>query len=291
MFALSDIPRNPELQPGELLLLQLVKSDALRLRKADQRIDFALVFNRLEPDIDGTISRTYWPNENRVWKWIVYGSATIPTIPFSLDGLPLSKDYTSENTSRFIDPSDEELIEPYIQWSLAQSPRPQLILPSHLAQKFGRESTLSAIFNHDRIEIQHPVPPRMVTERRYDRNRWLADGLKSFYEYKCQVCGNDFQPNYGVELAESHHIQYLHEGGLDISRNILVLCPNHHRFVHETNALFVESDMAYLYPNGLIEPLLLPTHLEEARRRGVWDEAVDRPLHQAAEQSPHYFTE
>lgn len=290
MFALSDRPRNPELQPGELLLLQLVKEDALRLRKIAHRIEFALVFDRLEPDHDGTISRAYWPNEGREWKWIIYGSATIPTIPFSLEGLGLSKDYTSQNTSRSIDASDERRIEPYIQWSLAQSPKPQMILPLHIAQKFGSDLALTTIFNHDRIAIRRQVPPINVSEKRYHRNSWLADGLKSFYDYKCQVCGNDFQPTYGVEIAESHHIHYLHEGGLDISRNILVLCPNHHRVVHETNALFVESDLAYLYPNGLIEPLLIPTHLVEARLRGVWEDASDHMSHQAAEQSPPYFT-
>lgn len=289
MFALSDIPRNPELQPGEILLLQLVKGDALRLAKLDSRIDFALVFDRLEPDHDGTISRTYWPNEGREWGWIVYGSATIPTIPFSLEQLDLSKDYTSQNTSRFIEEHDEKLIEPFIQWSLAQSPKPQIVLPSHLAQEFGSDRTLAAIFNHDRIALRREVPRQIITEVRYDRNQWLADGLKSFYEYKCQVCGNDFQPTYGVEYAESHHIQYLRDSGPDISKNILVLCPNHHRVIHETNALFVEDDLAYLYPNGRIEPLLLPNHLQEGRNRGVWSDVTEQSVLRAAEQTPPYF--
>jgi len=287
MFALSQRPTNPELEFGELLLLQLVKGK----RNSHERINFALQFEELIPDNDGSISRAFWPNENRVWNWIVKGSATVPTIPFSLEDLKLSRNYVGQDNARRIDPIDEKRIEPFIQWSLAQDPKSQIILPSSIAQEFGPDRALTAIFNHDRIAIQHKVPPKIVTEVRYDRNRWLADGLKSFYEYKCQVCGNDFQPNYGVDLAESHHIQYLHEGGLDISRNILVLCPNHHRVVHETNALFVESDLAYLYPNGLIEPLLLPTHLEEARRRGVWEDASVHNVPQAAEQSPPYFTE
>ena len=285
MFALSQRPVNPELKPGELLLLQLVKGAA----RPHERINFALVFEELQPDHDGTISRTLWPNEDRVWSWIVKGSATVPTIPFSLEDLDLTRDYAGQDNARFIDPVDAARIDPFVQWSLAQSPSPQLVLPSHIAQKFGPEKALTAIFNHDRIAIKHQVPPKIVPEIRYDRNQWLADGLKSFYDYKCQVCGNDFQPTYGVEYAESHHIEYLHEGGLDISKNILVLCPNHHRVIHETNALFVEDDLAYLYPNGLIEPLLLPNHLQEGRSRGVWSGVTEQSALRAAEQSPPYF--
>ncbi len=87
MFALSI---NPKLQQGELLLLQLVKSEAIRLGKVKERINFALVFDHIEADLDGSISRAHWPKENRTWPWIVYCSATIPTIPFSLENLPLS---------------------------------------------------------------------------------------------------------------------------------------------------------------------------------------------------------
>jgi hypothetical protein len=90
MFAFSVRPQHPELQPGELLLLQLVKTEAARLGKLHSRVDFALVFERLERDYDGTISRLHWPRENRTWPWIVYGSATVPTIPFSPEDLDLS---------------------------------------------------------------------------------------------------------------------------------------------------------------------------------------------------------
>lgn len=66
MFAFSVRPQNPELQPGELLLLQLVKTEAARLGKVHSRIDFALVFERIERDYDGTISRLHWPRKPHV---------------------------------------------------------------------------------------------------------------------------------------------------------------------------------------------------------------------------------
>ena len=73
MFAINSKPQNPELQPGELLLFQLVKQEAGQLHKLSSRIDFGLVFNRLERDHDGTISRLHRPAEGRIWNWIING--------------------------------------------------------------------------------------------------------------------------------------------------------------------------------------------------------------------------
>src|SRR5579872_2943577 len=109
MFAINSKPQNPELQPGELLLFQLVKQEAGQLHKLSSRIDFGLVFNRLERDHDGTISRLHRPAEGRIWNWIIYGSATVPTIPFSLEALSLSRRYGGEDNARYIEPADERL--------------------------------------------------------------------------------------------------------------------------------------------------------------------------------------
>ncbi|HET8669078.1 MAG TPA: hypothetical protein VFM05_00180 [Candidatus Saccharimonadales bacterium] len=100
LFAFGVKPQNLELQPGELLLLQLVKREAARLGKLKSRIDFALVFDHLEYDHNGTISRLHWPNADRIWPWIVHCSATIPTIPFSLAHLDLSENYEGQDNAR-----------------------------------------------------------------------------------------------------------------------------------------------------------------------------------------------
>jgi hypothetical protein len=262
MFAFSIKPQNPEVQPGELLLLQLVKDEAVRLGKLHSRINFALVFDRIERDYDGTISRLHWPKEERTWQWIVYSSATVPTVPFSLEDLDLSMDYGGQTNPRYIQPRDERLIRPYIQWSLAEVPKPdlQLVPASRITQEFGKQRTLSAIYNHDRIAILHPVSKRIVQVEEFERNPFLADSLKSYYENRCQVCGQDFLPEYGVAFSETHHIQYLSQGGPDVSGNIVVLCPNHHRIVHATDARFNRQNLTYEYPNGLRESLIQTDH-------------------------------
>jgi hypothetical protein len=55
----------------------------------------------------------------------------------------------------------------------------------------------------------------------------------------------------------------LSKGGLDISKNIIVICPNHHRIIHKTDAKFDRSRLLYKYPNGLEERLLLADHFEQ----------------------------
>ena len=55
--------------------------------------------------------RLHWPRENRTWPWIVYGSATVPTIPFSLEDLDLSMDYDGQINPRYIEPRDERTKE------------------------------------------------------------------------------------------------------------------------------------------------------------------------------------
>lgn len=265
MFALPVRPKD-ELLPGELLLLQLSKADAKRSGKLSGRIDFALVFERLEKDHDGTLSRHHWPAAGQEWKWIVYGSETVPTIPFSLEDLPLSQSYSGQDNARRIKPQDEELVRPFIQWSLAQRPEPnrQIVPAVNVALEFGKQKALQGIFNHDRIAPLKDQQPALVTEQRYARNPWLADTLKGYYDHRCQICGRDFAPEYGVPMADTHHIQYLRDGGADISANMVVLCPNHHRLIHATDALFVREQLAYLYPNGLIESLRTYDHLSEA---------------------------
>ena len=266
-FALPARPKTPPLQPGELLLLQLVRSEAERLGKLHGRIDFALVFDHLEEDVDGSISRFYWPKEDRTWRWIVHCSATVPTIPFSLEDLPLAEadKYAGQANPRHLLPQDEQLVLPYVRWSLAEQPAPYMetVPTAQMVQKFGHQKALSAIYNHDRIAILKPVPKRQVTTEEFIRNPWLAESLKVYYGHRCQICSKSFLPDYGVDLADTHHVHYLARGGPDVSSNIVVICPNHHRVIHATDAHFNRQKLTYEYPNGFREALVLPDHLLE----------------------------
>lgn len=271
VYALPD-SRKPHMERGELLLLHLKKVDAKQQRIQNAQINFVLVFDRLKQD-DGTIIQQLWPHAKPTWQWLLYGSATIPTIPFSLDDadlLDLSKSYGGrgmQNPAPIISEKDEEKITRYILGALAEVPdlTRQRIPVSQIVRAFGKQRALSAIYNYDRIVRLRATSNGVAHRGKCEPNPFFAEILASYYEHRCQVCGKDCFPNYyGVAFSEIHHIQDLAQGGLDISGNSLVLCPDHHRIIHAANAHFNPRNLTYEYPNGQRDQLIRPNHLENA---------------------------
>lgn len=125
MFALG---YRPQINVGEVLLLQLKKSDWKLQGATGGRIQHALVFQRCEHDQEGKISKEHWPNAAKAWPWIIYSSAVIDVTPFSLEDLPLTREshYQAQANPVQIDPEDEATITPFINWS---STVPLNILP------------------------------------------------------------------------------------------------------------------------------------------------------------------
>ncbi|SOC39058.1 HNH endonuclease [Ureibacillus acetophenoni] len=80
------------------------------------------------------------------------------------------------------------------------------------------------------------------------RSRQLVVLLKELYDYTCQICGNENSDQIpqiitkeGKKYVEVHHIVPLHEGigandeseeFLDSYKNVIVLCPHHHKVMH-----------------------------------------------------------
>lgn len=96
----------------------------------------------------------------------------------------------------------------------------------------------------------------------YERNRRLVRTLHKLYHGRCQVTGHDSPLLYGVPTAEAHHIVYRSRGGADELDNLVLLCPNLHNAIHSTNATFDYSKLAFVFPNGRVEPLIMNNHLE-----------------------------
>ena len=74
-------------------------------------------------------------------------------------------------------------------------------------------------------------PGRVATTiYRILRDTELARRVKVLHNYECQVCGHTIKLKDGSRCSEAHHIKPLGRPhrGLDISGNILCLCPNHH---------------------------------------------------------------
>lgn len=271
-------PKEPHLQHGELLLLQ--KEVRPPRRMSYYRTNFALVFDHMAYDSaygdDSTVIWHLWPNANPDWWWILYGSATIPTIPFSLNKLPLSKRYDESTPYPVIKTEDEGKIMPYILGALAETPilTHQRVHVSCIVQRFGKRKVLSAIHNHDRIVRLRAKSRGAVNKEKCEPNPYLAEILASYYEHCCQICGKGCSLSYysdidGDAFSETHYIQDLTQGGLDISENIVILCPDHHRIIQATNAHFNHQSLAFEYPNGRSEPLVLCDHFENEKRRAA----------------------
>lgn len=93
-------------------------------------------------------------------------------------------------------------------------------------------------------------------------DRQVGNNLKQLYGYRCQICGRRIAEHYGnVDVVDAHHIHPFVESLDNSYRNIMVLCPNHHRIVHAYHPDFKFVLKEYHYPNGLHEKLALNLHL------------------------------
>ncbi len=252
LFALPSLPRNPPLRKGELLLLQLVLDDARPMGKYNSRIEFALVFDHVVPDPTGALSRRHWPAAGKVWPHILQCSETVATIPFSLENLGLSRSYGGQSTATYILPQDEAKIRPYVQ---GETPAIELWSVASV------DSLLRAIRNYDEVLRLSPTRTTQVREhRRRVPDSWLPDALKRFYDHQCQVCGHDFLPRYGVPYADTLVLSNRSDP-VPVSRDVVVVCPNHGAIVGAAGARFDRGRMAFEYPNGLVEKLMRRDHL------------------------------
>lgn len=92
-------------------------------------------------------------------------------------------------------------------------------------------------------------------------NRKIGDNLKLLYDYRCQICGSRIGEEYSTHVVEAHHIDYFVTSLNNDAANQLIICPNHHGIIHNTNPTFDRKNKIYLYPNGFTERLKLNRHL------------------------------
>lgn len=92
-------------------------------------------------------------------------------------------------------------------------------------------------------------------------NRSIGHELKKFYDFRCQICGQNFRKLYGVEVAECHHINFFVRSLNNDADNLMILCPNHHRIIHAAEPVFDRDKKIFRYADGFSERLILNRHL------------------------------
>ena len=96
-------------------------------------------------------------------------------------------------------------------------------------------------------------------------SRAIGNDLKVLYGYRCQICGQLIGEKYGSKLIHAHHIDYFTKSLNNSTENILILCPNHHGIIHDTNPEFDKKELLFKYPNGYKEGLMLNRHIGKSK--------------------------
>ena len=100
---------------------------------------------------------------------------------------------------------------------------------------------------------------RYLFEQAPRRNPQHMRELRRLYGGACQLCGWNPKSLYRRDLCEAHHIHWLSRGGDDALHNMVLICPNHHRAIHRTDAPFDWTDTSFVFP-GNREPVQIFRH-------------------------------
>jgi predicted restriction endonuclease len=129
--------------------------------------------------------------------------------------------------------------------------------------------TKDIVRKYDELELEQIIQatdnPAFIEKTRTTKIRKLdktiGDNLKRLYEYKCQICGLYIGESYNATVIHTHHIEYFSVSLNNNANNIMVICPNHHGIIHDTNPIFNREKKLFAYPNGYSEGLKLNLHL------------------------------
>lgn len=100
---------------------------------------------------------------------------------------------------------------------------------------------------------------RLQKVRQLDRS--IGDSLKLLYDYHCQMTGEKVGDKYNALVVEAHHIIPFTESMNNDTSNIIILSPSYHRIIHKAKPFFDHEQLAFCFPNGLIEKVKLNKHL------------------------------
>ncbi len=131
----------------------------------------------------------------------------------------------------------------------------EVIMENMYAEEF--QKLLESLDSSGDIEIRQGL----VKIRRY--NKRIIDELKKEYSHVCQLCGHldTTKVDYDVSIVEGHHIEPFSLTKDNSPKNLIILCPNHHRLIHKLNAKWNNDKKCFELENGQYLPLEINHHL------------------------------
>ena len=176
----------------------------------------------------------------------------------------LGRSFQGHAAVRRLTPADHLVLVEYAR-HLPPEPRARLLPEEELEARIllGDPEGVSRLITAE--------APGIADERRrylFDqaprRNPQHVKELRELYEGMCQLCGWNPKSLYRRDLCEAHHVHWLSRGGEDALHNMVLICPNHHRAIHRTDAPFDWSDASFVFPRKR-EPMQISRHALEAR--------------------------
>lgn len=216
MFALTF---KPKISVGEILLLQLKKSDWKAQGAIGGRIQHALVFQRAEQDQDGVLSKKHWPKAEKIWPWIIYSSAVLDVEPFSLEELPLHRNshYQAQANPVQIDPEDEVIISSFIKWS-----------------------TISSLDTSDKTNSDMPfaIAENAKTIEEISVGFALSEVKKMYPSAKIEVMRHN-NPGFDILVTEQNRVvRYVEVKGTQAEKPVFHMTENERRFSSQNFSLY-----------------------------------------------------
>ncbi len=100
---------------------------------------------------------------------------------------------------------------------------------------------------------------RLQKVRQLDRS--IGDSLKLLYDFRCQMTGEKVGSQYDALVVEAHHIIPFTESMNNDTSNIIILSPVYHSIIHKAHPEFDRQQLAFHFPNGLVEKVKIDKHL------------------------------
>lgn len=139
-----------------------------------------------------------------------------------------------KNEIKVVEKKSLDLIQQKKQHKLLKLSPEEIEERAKKASKINKEEKTIKASTEGIKEYKAEPSSRTVTTRVFDRDPNIAAYVKQLADGNCQLCEKNapFKDEYGKPYLESHHIDWLSNGGLDIIENSIALCPNCHRKMH-----------------------------------------------------------
>lgn len=171
--------------------------------------------------------------------------------------------FQSMQTIRCIPRKSSDLLECFSNQLPLEIRATQVLDETKLEKAYAAEDPEQLALILKEEPVGYSASTKSAIKHSFERNRKLVKSLHELYNGRCQVTGHDSPLLYGVPTAEAHHVVYRSRGGADEMENLVLVSPNLHTAIHAANATFDYSSLAFVFPNGRVEPLVLNTHLEK----------------------------